>query len=130
MREQAGAGEHFFSHERLDVFWVAVEFSCWRRAFVQRQLKRDADLRSQLTRASRSIGLNIAEGSGELSASEKARIYRIARRSATECAAALVLAQREGLASPAEIAPGRELLWRIVAMLTKLTGHEIISPKG
>jgi len=122
MRGETGAEGHYFSPEKLDVFWAAVEFASWRRAFVRRWLRGDADLRDQITRASRSIVLNIAEGSGELSAAEKARFYRMARRSATECAAGLVLVRHEGIAPREEVAPGREILWRVVAMLTKLTG--------
>jgi four helix bundle protein len=43
----------------------------------------------QLMRASTSVVLNIAEGAGEYRALEKARIYRIARRSSWEVSAAL-----------------------------------------
>jgi four helix bundle protein len=41
--------------------------------------------------------LNIAEGAGEFSPSEKARFYRMARRSATECAAILHVCRRLAL---------------------------------
>jgi len=37
-------------------------------------------------RAATSVPLNIAEGAGEYSGAEKSRFYRIAKRSATECA--------------------------------------------
>ena len=43
----------------------------------------------QLIRASTSVVLSIAEGAGEYRALEKARIYRIARRSSWEVSAAL-----------------------------------------
>ena len=48
-----------------------------------------AGLRNQLERAAISIPLNIAEGAGEYSRGDKSRFYRIARRSATKCAAIL-----------------------------------------
>jgi four helix bundle protein len=48
-----------------------------------------AYLADQFQRASTSIILNIAEGAGEFSANEKVRFYRMARRSATECAGIL-----------------------------------------
>jgi four helix bundle protein len=57
---------------------------------------------------------------GEFSAKDKARFYRIARRSATESAAALDVCVRIGLAQDESVQPGRCLLRRIVAMLTKL----------
>ena len=46
-------------------------------------------LADQLRRASTSISFNIAEGAGEYAPADKARFYRIARRSATESAAIL-----------------------------------------
>ena len=57
-----------------------------------------AFLSDQLHRAAVSIPLNIAEGAGEFSQGEKARFYRIARRSATECAAILDVCGRLNLA--------------------------------
>ena len=82
-----------------------------------------AGLGDQLRRAATSIALNIAEGAGEFSKPDKARFYRFyrfARRSATECAAALDVAVRLELATAAQCEPGREILFRIVSMLTKL----------
>jgi four helix bundle protein len=52
---------------------------------------RDRALMDQLTRASSSICLNIAEGAGEYSRAEKNRFFRIARRSAWECSASVDL---------------------------------------
>ncbi|HUF13687.1 MAG TPA: four helix bundle protein [Longimicrobiales bacterium] len=46
-------------------------------------------LKDQLRRASLSILLNLREGGTELLPREKARFYRIAKRSAAECATAL-----------------------------------------
>ena len=74
----------------------------------------------QLMRAATSMPLNIAQGAGEFSPKDKARFYRIARRSGTESAAALDVCIRLGLARESEVQAGRELLRRIVAMLTKL----------
>ncbi|WP_372371584.1 four helix bundle protein [Candidatus Uabimicrobium sp. HlEnr_7] len=48
--------------------------------------KGHSHLSNQLQRVALSISLNIAEGAGEFSSAEKARFYRIARRSTTECA--------------------------------------------
>ncbi len=85
-----------------------------------------AFLAEQLRRAATSICLNIAEGSGEFSLGEKARFYRMARRSATECAAILDIAElwenraacdEKGLKA---IRDGNNLLLRIVSMLVKM----------
>jgi four helix bundle protein len=46
-----------------------------------------ASLKDQLDNAASSVVANIAEGAGEFSGKEKARFYRMARRSAVEIAA-------------------------------------------
>jgi four helix bundle protein len=74
----------------------------------------------RLRRAATSIVLNIAEGAGEYSKAEKARFYRIARRSATECAAVLDVSMRLEIATAASCQPARELLLRIVSMLNNM----------
>ena len=64
--------------------------------------------------------LNTAEGAGEYSSAEKGKFYRIAKRSATECAAIFDICRRLRLIEETRYAKGRELLIRIVAMLTKM----------
>jgi four helix bundle protein len=49
--------------------------------------KYDRNVRDQLSRASMSIALNIAEGSGRFSSKDKRNFYVIARSSAGECMA-------------------------------------------
>jgi four helix bundle protein len=53
-----------------------------------------AYLADQLQRAGTSVPLNIAEGAGEHSLSKKARFYRMAKRSATECASIFDVCKR------------------------------------
>ncbi len=77
------------------------------------------ELADPLRRASTSIPLNIAEGAGEYSRADKARFYRIARRSATESAAIIDVGRRLGACAPELYAPAREMLVRIVSMLVK-----------
>ena len=62
----------------------------------------------------------IAEGAGEFSPSEKARFYRIAKRSATEVAAQLLVASRLDLTTQAEACAARDLLHRVVSMLVRM----------
>ncbi len=64
--------------------------------------------------------MNIAEGTGEFSRTEKARFYRMARRSTTECAAILDVCSRLGLCSESLLGSGRDLLLRIVSMLIQM----------
>ena len=74
----------------------------------------------QLRRATLSTVLNIAEGAGEHSKPEKLRFYRMARRSATESAAALDALEVLGLRSDAETAKAHALAERAVTMLVRL----------
>ena len=107
-------------HEDLDVYNAALDFVSFARDAIKRMPGGRRGLDDQLMRAATSMPLNIAEGAGEFSAKDKARFYRIARRSATESAAALDVCVRLGLAHEVEVQPGRDLLRRIVAMLTKM----------
>ncbi len=84
----------------------------------------------QLQRAGTSILLNVAEGAGEYSSKEKARFYRMAKRSATECAAILDVCSRLELVEMGFLDTGRELLLRIVAMLTQMVRRREESGTG
>lgn len=107
-------------HEDLDVYSAALDFVSCVRELLKRMPGGRRGIDDQLMRAATSMPLNIAEGAGEFSAKDKARFYRIARRSAPESAAALDVCVRTGLAQDESVQPGRCLLRRIVAMLTKL----------
>jgi four helix bundle protein len=112
------SAEPRFDFERFDVYRVALEFQKLVPHLVPR--RGHASLRDQLDRASASILLNIGEGCGRSSRSDKASFYVIARGSATECASALdVLLARE-LIDPALHRQARALLIRVTQMLTKL----------
>jgi four helix bundle protein len=78
------------------------------------------DLRWQLRRAARSVVLNIAEGAGEFSPREKARIYRIARRSAWETLAALDLCVRSGFFTMDDVGIAVQQIDEVTAMLTTM----------
>lgn len=109
-----------FEHERLDVYKAAVGFLALVDEIIEHLPKGRGHLADQLERASTSILLNVAEGAGEFASNEKARIYRIARRSATECAAILDVCRTRKLVAPDRLDLGRDLLVRIVAMLTRM----------
>ena len=111
---------HVFDHEKLDVYVASIEFVALAEDIVEHLPRGRGHLADQLHRAATSIPLNIAEGAGEFSASEKARFYRMARRSATECAAILHVLQRLVLVDETRYNSGRELLLRIVAMLVQM----------
>lgn len=64
--------------------------------------------------------LNIAEGAGEFSPRDKRRFYRMARRSATECAAVLDIFSRRNHPATQTLEEARALLVRVVSMLVRM----------
>lgn len=109
-----------FDHERLEVYQLTLDFIEFVEGLVKAFPPGHADLGDQLRRASSSIVLNTAEGAGEFSRREKARFYRMARRSGTECAAVLDIARRRAIIDSRQVLPGRAMLIRIVSMLVVL----------
>jgi four helix bundle protein len=109
-----------FEHERLDVYRAGIEFVALADEVAESLPRGRAYLTDQLRRAATSIPLNTAEGAGEFAPADKARFYRMARRSATECASILDVCGRLRLADTSKLADGRGLLLRIVAMLTAM----------
>ena len=103
-------------HERLDVFKVAIELVAWTTNLPPRGI---ADLKDQLRRASASVALNIGEGSGKRG-SDRARFYEIARGSALECAAAIMVLSAMKAIPPERVSEGRVLCQRLYAMLNKM----------
>lgn len=108
-----------FDHEKLEVYRRSVAFFRSATTIAAATRARDRNLADQLRRAASSITLNIAEGAGEFRRKEKARLYRIALRSATECAGILDLIETMRPA-PSALAPARQTLNEIVRMLTRL----------
>jgi len=109
-----------FDHEKLDAYRVAIDFVALADGIVEQLPRGRAYLADQLQRAATSIPLNIAEGAGESSPAEKARFYRMAKRSATESAAVFDVANRLSLITSDSYNAGRELLLRIVSMLVNM----------
>lgn len=73
-------------HERLDVYRLALDFLVFAHQVIERLPRGRSHLCDQLTRASTSIVLNLAEGAGKHSRADKRRYYVSARGSATEAA--------------------------------------------
>ena len=121
-----------FDHDRLDVYRTAIEFVVIANEIVEQLPRGRGYLADQLQRAATSIPLNIGEGAGEFSSRDKARFYRMARRSATECAAILDVCHRLKLIADGMTRTSRDLLLRIVSMLVRLVrsldSHEMEEP--
>jgi four helix bundle protein len=106
-----------FDCQRLEVFRHAVEAVAVIDELAEELPEGRAYIRDQLRRAANSIALNIAEGAGECVPAEKARFYRMAKRSATECAGQLLVCERLGLAEAPRIDASLDPLQRVIAML-------------
>src|SRR3990170_7617091 len=96
-----------FDHEKLDVYQVAIALVVLIDEIVEHLPRGRAYLADQLQRAGTSVPLNIAEGSGEYSSSEKVRFYRMAKRSATECAGILDVCRQIRLIEETRYSRGR-----------------------
>ena len=107
-------------HERLDVYAIALDFLVFANEVIERLPRGRGHLADQLTRASTSIVLNLAEGAGKVSKADKRRYYLTARGSATESAALLDVCSRLRLIGEADYRTGKATIVRVVAMLIKL----------
>ena len=108
------------AYEKLDVYRCSIEFHTLVTGMTREVQKGDGPLGDQLRRASMSIPLNIAESAGRTGAPDRARFFGIARGSAMECNAILDVCRIQGRFTEEAIIQGKQLLVRIVEMLTKL----------
>jgi four helix bundle protein len=107
-------------HERLDVYRLALDFLVFAHQVIETLPRGHSHLCDQLTRASTSIVLNLAEGAGKHSRADKRRYYLSARGSATESAALLDVLSRLALLDEVTHKRGKEMLVRVFSMLIKL----------
>ncbi len=108
------------SYERLDVYQCAIKFLSLATEVSNGLPKGQANLADQIRRASMSIPLNIGEGAGKRTKPDCRKYFDIARGSAMECAAAVDVCRTLELINADKATQAKELLHRIVAMLTKL----------
>lgn len=109
-----------FDHHKLDVYQRALDALDVCDRITAQLPKGRAPLRDQIERASSSIVANLAEGAGELSPAEKARFYRMARRSAIEVVVWLEIIERRNEAPEETLREALGHLERVVSMLVKL----------
>jgi len=111
-----------FDHEKLDVYRVSLEFVAWVYPVTHTLKGLNRHIRDQLTRSAISIPLNIAEGVGKRSPNDRKRFLEIARGSAMESAAALDVLVVTKVIPTKRVSEGKTLLFRVVSMLSKMTG--------
>ena len=109
--------EVLFHHESLDVYQVGLDFMRW---FVSLPDGRELSNRlcREVDKSATSVVLNVAEGNGRYSELDQRRFLEIAAASAVKAAAYLELYQQKAIPLPVETTQGRELLSRVVAMLS------------
>jgi len=106
-------------HEKLNVYQSAITFTAWSDEILS-QIPKGHSVHNQLDRASTSIPLNIAEGNGKFTESDRCRFFDIARGSALECAACLDVIVAERILGKAAVDEGKGALIDIVSMLVGL----------
>ena len=109
-----------FGHEKLDVYKISLQYVKWVYDIEERLTGKHRHAKDQLLRASQSIPLNIAEGNGKSSDKDRSRFFEIARGSALECAAIQDVLEIGKVLSFEENKNVKQMLLRIVSMLTKL----------
>jgi four helix bundle protein len=113
-----------FGHEKLDVYRLSLRYVAWANDLADRLKGQSRFARDQLLRASQSIPLNIAEGNGKGTEADRRRFFEIARGSALECAAIQDVLEVCSVIDLSKNREGKNMILRIVSMLTKLGRRE------
>ena len=109
----------YFDHEKLEVYQEALRFATWCEPVLERTPKA-ASVRDHLDRASTSILLNIPEGNGKFTPSDRCKFFDIARGSTLECAGCLDLLFIKKLLTEQELDEGKSRLKSIVCLIVGL----------
>jgi len=109
-------------HHKLDVYGRALGLLEKCDRVVDELPSGRSHVRDQIDRAAGSVVANIAEGAAEFAPKEKARFYRMARRSAVEIAAWLDIIRVRSEAPEPLLRAAVEQVEDVVPMLVKLIG--------
>ena len=110
-----------FLFEKLNVYQKALDFADEINNISQAFLKGSWYFVDQLSRASVSISVNIAEGNGRFHKNDRFHFFRIARGSAFECVPLLELCKRRKWLVDNDHQRLRDKLIEISKMLSGLT---------
>lgn len=119
-RRGRGPGRTQMNYRNLDVYKLSIRFLPLCTELSAKFGRGYGPMLDQLRRASLSICLNIAEGSGKSSGSDQARFYAIARGSAMECGAIVDAALALSFIGPDKHTALLDILDSIVRMLSKM----------
>lgn len=116
-----------FLFENLDVYKRAVTFATDIEALLFEQRRSvSRGLSDQLSRASLSIPLNIAEGNGRWHHADKRQFFWIARGSVFECVPLLQMLKTKNCISDCDYIELRNDLEALGKMLTKLVQAHVV----
>ena len=107
-----------FGHEKFGAYQAAIEFAGLAAQIIEKLPQGYGKLIDQLRRAAIAVPLNVAEGSGKATESQKRQCYAIARGEAMECAAIIDVLFCLGLIDSAKVQDAKTLLQKVVAILT------------
>jgi four helix bundle protein len=107
-------------YERLDVYQCAIKHLAFVFRSIPKLPRGYSALIDQWRRAATSVSLNIAEAVGKTSDADRSNRYAIARGEAMECGAIIDVVRLVGTIPESELADAKQLLVRVVGMLTKL----------
>jgi len=105
---------------KLEVYRQAVSFLPMAAEIADSLPPRYSGLADQIRRASLSIPMNVAEGSGKTTAPDQRRFYAMARGSAMECGAIVDACLALKLIEKASAEDADALLSSIVRMLSRM----------
>lgn len=113
-----------FDFEKLSVYTKSKNLIKEILRFLKNNKQIDSFLRDQLKRASISMVINIAEGSGRFAKPDKKNFYIIARGSTYECVSILDIIKDEGHISESALADFYKKFEEISKMLLGLINHQ------
>jgi four helix bundle protein len=119
-----------FGHEKFGAYQHSIQFASLATEIIERLPEGHAKLIDQLRRAAISISLNIAEGSGKNTESQKCHCYAIARGEAMECAAIMDILLCMRMLDPNSATKAKELLEKIVAILSSVCKKKRLQTNG
>lgn len=110
-----------FAFEKLIVYQKTLDWAATIDELIDTcGLSRTHAIADQLSRASISISLNIAEGNGRFHPKEKTHFFHIARGSLLECVALIQILKKKGLLDSAAYGRNYSALEEIAKMLAGL----------
>jgi four helix bundle protein len=113
-----------FDFEKLEVYQKSKELNKEILGYLRNNKQVDSYIRDQLKRASISIIINIAEGSGKFSKADKSNFYTISRGSVYECVSLLEILLDEHYLDQKQFSIYKDKYETISKMLYKLINSQ------